>query len=79
MVLLEIKEGKKYALEGANGRTFTTDQYAVLAHGKTTRAFPFVACSDSPFTEVCRSCTLYMALADTSTGGIQPMATGNGS
>ncbi|KAL6237654.1 hypothetical protein BDW75DRAFT_203303 [Aspergillus navahoensis] len=50
-MITEIKEGKKYALEGANGRSFTTDQYAVLAHGKTTRAFPFVACSDSPFTE----------------------------
>ncbi|KAL4991034.1 hypothetical protein BDW68DRAFT_153192 [Aspergillus falconensis] len=50
-MITEIKEGKKYALEGANGRSFTTDQYAVLAHGKTMRAFPFVACSDSPFTE----------------------------
>ncbi|KAL4808876.1 hypothetical protein BDV18DRAFT_157814 [Aspergillus unguis] len=46
-----IKEGKKYALEGASGRTFTTDQYAQLAHGKNTRLFPFIACSDSPFTE----------------------------
>jgi RNA polymerase-associated protein RTF1 len=61
MTLIEIKEGKKYALEGANGRSFTTDQYAVLAHGKTTRAFPFVACSDSPFTEVCHCGTFYMA------------------
>ncbi|KAL4819289.1 hypothetical protein BDW67DRAFT_155695 [Aspergillus spinulosporus] len=50
-MITEIKEGKKYALEGANGRSFMTDQYAVLAHGKTTRAFPFIACSDSPFTE----------------------------
>lgn len=52
LTLLEIEEGKKYALEGANGRSFTTDQYAVLAHGKTTRAFPFIACSDSHFTDV---------------------------
>lgn len=50
-LVTKIEEGKKYALEGANGRSFTTDQYAVLAHGKTTRSFPFIACSDSPFTD----------------------------
>ncbi|KKK18182.1 RNA polymerase II transcription elongation factor Rtf1p [Aspergillus rambellii] len=43
--------GKPYALEGANGRSFVTNQYAVLAHGKSEREFPFIACSDSPFTE----------------------------
>lgn len=46
-------EGRPYGMEGANGRTFATNQYAVLAHGKSEREFPFVACSDSPFTEVC--------------------------
>ena len=40
-------------IEGANGRTYVTDQYAVLAHGKAEREFPFIQCSDSPFTEVC--------------------------
>ncbi|KAL4920995.1 hypothetical protein BDW62DRAFT_175701 [Aspergillus aurantiobrunneus] len=50
-LITNIEQGKKYALEGANGRSFMTDQYAVLAHGKTTRQFPFIACSDSPFTE----------------------------
>ncbi|KAL5343375.1 hypothetical protein BJX70DRAFT_353979 [Aspergillus crustosus] len=44
-------QGKPYTLEGANGRIFTTTQYAVLAHGKATKPFPFVACSESPFTE----------------------------
>ncbi|KAL4952595.1 hypothetical protein BDW69DRAFT_20019 [Aspergillus filifer] len=44
-------EGKQYPLEGANGRTFYTDQYAILAHGKNTREFPFAACSEAPFTE----------------------------
>ncbi|KAL3469099.1 hypothetical protein BJX99DRAFT_242062 [Aspergillus californicus] len=43
--------GKPYAMEGANGRSFVTNQYAVLAHGKSEREFPFVACSDSLFTE----------------------------
>lgn len=40
-------------MEGANGRSFVTRQYAVLAHGKAEREFPFIATSDSPFTEVC--------------------------
>ncbi|KAL4881095.1 hypothetical protein BJY04DRAFT_189901 [Aspergillus karnatakaensis] len=44
-------EGKPYTLEGANGRKFSTTQYAVLAHGKATKPFPFVATSESPFTE----------------------------
>ncbi|PYH97102.1 putative RNA polymerase II transcription elongation factor Rtf1p [Aspergillus ellipticus CBS 707.79] len=44
-------EGRVYAMEGQNGRTFSTNQYAVLAHGKAEREFPFVACSDSPFTD----------------------------
>jgi hypothetical protein len=41
-------------MEAKNGRPFITDQYAKLAHGKAVRDFPFIACSDSPFTEVCR-------------------------
>lgn len=40
-------------MEGPNGRSFITDQYAKLAHGKAERDFPFIACSDSSFTEVC--------------------------
>ncbi|PWY90948.1 plus-3-domain-containing protein [Aspergillus heteromorphus CBS 117.55] len=44
-------EGRAYAMEGQNGRSFSTNQYAVLAHGKAEREFPFVACSDSPFTD----------------------------
>lgn len=39
-------------MEGPNGRDFVTNQYAKLAHGKAVRDFPFIACSDSPFTEV---------------------------
>lgn len=45
--------GKPYAMEAKNGRPFVTDQYAKLAHGKAVREFPFIACSDSSFTEVC--------------------------
>lgn len=40
-------------MEAPNGRPFVTDQYAKMAHGKAIRDFPFIACSDSPFTEVC--------------------------
>jgi RNA polymerase-associated protein RTF1 len=43
--------GKPYALEATNGRPFVTDQYAKMAHGKAIREFPFIACSDSAFTE----------------------------
>ncbi|KNG86248.1 RNA polymerase II transcription elongation factor Rtf1p [Aspergillus nomiae NRRL 13137] len=52
--LCQIKrftEGRPYSMEGPNGRSFVTKQYAVLAHGKAEREFPFVACSDSPVTE----------------------------
>ncbi|PLN80757.1 RNA polymerase II transcription elongation factor Rtf1p [Aspergillus taichungensis] len=50
-LIKKFTEGRPYGMEGANGRTFATNQYAVLAHGKSEREFPFVACSDSPFTE----------------------------
>lgn len=50
---IDFNKGRPYAIEGANGRTYVTDQYAVLAHGKAEREFPFIQCSDSPFTEVC--------------------------
>lgn len=51
-VLLGFAEGKPYAMEAPNGRNFITTQYAVLAHGKSEREFPFIACSDSSITEV---------------------------
>ncbi|PGG98153.1 RNA polymerase-associated protein RTF1 [Blastomyces parvus] len=50
-VLLGFTEGKPYAMEGPNGRSFITTQYAVLAHGKAEKEFPFIACSDSPITD----------------------------
>jgi len=36
-------------MESANGKHFTTDQYAVVAHGKAEKPWPFSACSDSHF------------------------------
>ena len=47
-----VEEGPMYAMEGPKGRSFATNQYDVLAHGKAEKSFPFIACSDSPFTEV---------------------------
>ncbi|KAH0292932.1 hypothetical protein M436DRAFT_60324 [Aureobasidium namibiae CBS 147.97] len=43
--------GKPYQMEGLNGKPFVTDQYAVVAHGKAEKEWPFIACSDSSFTE----------------------------
>ncbi|KAH1293232.1 hypothetical protein KXX11_009385 [Aspergillus fumigatus] len=50
-LIKRFTEGRPYAMESPNGRSFVTNQYAVLAHGKAEREFPFIACSDSPFTE----------------------------
>ncbi|OKL62114.1 hypothetical protein UA08_02362 [Talaromyces atroroseus] len=50
-IIKGFNKGRPYAIEGATGRTYVTDQYAVLAHGKAEREFPFIQCSDSPFTE----------------------------
>lgn len=42
-------------MEGVNGKPFTTNQYAIVAMGKTQKEWPFLACSNSKFTEVCYS------------------------
>lgn len=34
-----------------NGKQFTTTQYVIAAHGKAEREWPFIACSDSRFTD----------------------------
>ncbi|OTB16451.1 hypothetical protein K445DRAFT_291319 [Daldinia sp. EC12] len=44
-------QGKPYAMEKSNGQNFVTDQYVRAAHGKSERDWPFISCSDSPFTE----------------------------
>ncbi|KAI9849795.1 MAG: hypothetical protein M1837_000006 [Sclerophora amabilis] len=46
-----FREGRPYAIEGANGKKFITRQYALAAHGKAEREWPFIICSDSPITE----------------------------
>ncbi|KAI9805674.1 MAG: hypothetical protein M1833_005167 [Piccolia ochrophora] len=52
--LAQIKgfaEGKPYAIESPNGKRFVTTQYVTAAHGKAQKDWPFIICSDSPFTE----------------------------
>ncbi|TVY29574.1 RNA polymerase-associated protein [Lachnellula hyalina] len=44
-------EERPYAVETANGKHFKTTQYIRAAHGKAERNWPFITCSDSPFTE----------------------------
>ena len=46
-----FKPGRSYSLELPNGKTFTTDQYAVVAHGNAEKPWPFSACSDSRFSQ----------------------------
>ncbi|KAF2092065.1 plus-3-domain-containing protein [Saccharata proteae CBS 121410] len=44
-------EGSPYNMTAPNGKVFKTDQYALVAHGKAEKEWPFIACSDSRFTE----------------------------
>ncbi|KAI1136202.1 plus-3-domain-containing protein [Hypoxylon sp. FL0543] len=50
-VIKGFTQGKPYAMEKPNGQNFVTDQYVKAAHGKAEREWPFISCSDSPFTE----------------------------
>lgn len=45
-------EGKPYAMEGPNGNPFVTNQYALVAVGKSEKEWPFLACSNSKFTDI---------------------------
>lgn len=47
----DFTEGKPYQMENAARKPFTTDQYAIVAHGSDERPWPFHACSDGAFTE----------------------------
>lgn len=51
MAVPGFTEGKPYQLENAHGKQFTTDQYALVAHGAAEKAWPFSACSDGKFNE----------------------------
>ena len=55
-------QGKPYAMEKANGQSFVTDQYVKASHGKAEREWPFLMCSDQPFTEVYQTAGHYISL-----------------
>ena len=40
-------------MEGNNGKSFVTNQYALVTYGKSEKEWPFIACSNAKFTEVC--------------------------
>ncbi|KAK1818435.1 RNA polymerase-associated protein rtf1 [Friedmanniomyces endolithicus] len=46
-----FKEGRPYELESSNGKKFSTDVYAVVAHGAAEKPWPFSACSDGKLTD----------------------------
>lgn len=46
-----IEKGKPYAMTGSNGQQFLTEQYIAATHGKAQRAWTFLECSMSRFTE----------------------------
>ncbi|MCJ1282708.1 hypothetical protein MMC26_002033 [Xylographa opegraphella] len=46
----KFTEGRPYAIEGPNGKLFTTSQYVLVAVGKAEKEWPFIACSNSKFT-----------------------------
>lgn len=52
LLSLGFSEGRPYAMEGPNGKPFTTNQYAKVAIGKSEKEMPFIACSNSKFTTV---------------------------
>ena len=51
-------------MEGANGKHFTTNQYALIVVGKAEKQWPFIACSNAKFTTVCSLYYCYLALTD---------------
>lgn len=51
-MLSGFKTGRPYAIENENNKTFVVDQYVMAAHGKAEREWPFIACSESKFTDV---------------------------
>lgn len=44
--------GRPYAIENERSKSLVVDKYVLAAHGKAEREWPFIACSESPFTDV---------------------------
>ncbi|KUI72961.1 hypothetical protein VM1G_08351 [Cytospora mali] len=50
-VIKGFTTGRPYAVENDQRKTIVTDQYVIGAHGKAQKEWPFIACSESPFTD----------------------------
>ncbi|KAH8902391.1 hypothetical protein BR93DRAFT_904124 [Coniochaeta sp. PMI_546] len=50
-VIKGFVNGKAYAMPNRQGKQIVVEGYVKAAHGKAQREWPFIACSDSPFTE----------------------------
>lgn len=46
-----FQEGKPYAIVGPNGKSFLVNKYIIAAHGKATKPWSFLECSNSRFTD----------------------------
>lgn len=46
-----FQEGRPYAIEGPNHKTLLINKYIIAAHGKATKPWSFLECSNSRFTE----------------------------
>lgn len=46
-----LEEGRPYAMLGTNGKPFLTNKYIVAAHGKATKPWTMLECSNSKFTD----------------------------
>ncbi|PSR97638.1 hypothetical protein BD289DRAFT_450767 [Coniella lustricola] len=50
-VIKGFKSGRPYAIENERGKSIVVDLYVIAAHGKAEREWPFIACSESRFTD----------------------------
>lgn len=46
-----FQEGRPYAIEGPNNKSFIVNKYIIAAHGKATKPWSFLECSNSRFTD----------------------------
>lgn len=46
-----LEEGRPYAMIGTNGKPFLTNKYIIAAHGKATKSWSMLECSNSKFTD----------------------------
>ncbi|KAK4229437.1 putative RNA polymerase-associated protein RTF1 [Podospora fimiseda] len=50
-VIKGFTTGRPYAIPDSSGHQMVVDMYVKAAHGKASREWPFITCSDRPFTE----------------------------